>query len=79
MQIQLAEALNLASEEELAPLWMPSWMFGVVMLLIFIVLFVVTISFANLGNRHEVVEEIPDPHRQHPNNHERKNQISSGH
>ena len=37
---------------------------------IMLVLMFVTLSYSNLGNRHEAVEEHSDPHRQHPNKHD---------
>ena len=47
--------------EELAPLWAEPWVFGIVMF--------ATVSYTNLGNRHEPVDEHSDPHRQHPAKH----------
>lgn len=35
-----------------------------------LVLMFITLSFSNLGNRHEAVEEHADPHKQHPNKHD---------
>ncbi|BCW59141.1 cytochrome c-type biogenesis protein CcmH/NrfG [Paenarthrobacter nicotinovorans] len=55
--------------EELAPLWAEPWVFGIVMFAFLLVLMFVTLSYTNLGNRHEAVEEHADPHRQHPNKH----------
>ncbi len=40
-------------------------MFAVLMIMLFI-----TLSYSNLGKRHEAVEEHSDPHRQHPNKHD---------
>ncbi|MGW9412386.1 hypothetical protein [Arthrobacter cupressi] len=55
--------------EELAPLWAEPWVFGIVMFAILCVLMFVTVSYTNLGNRHEPVDEHSDPHRQHPAKH----------
>ena len=41
------------------------------MFVIFLILLFVTASYTNLGRRHEAVEEHADPHRQHPNKHDR--------
>lgn len=69
--MQLAGMLNVASESEgLAPLIMPPWMFGAVILAALLLLMFITVSFTNVGNRHEPVEEAADPHRQHPNKHD---------
>ena len=43
---------------------------GGVMFAILLVLMFITLSYGNLGNRHEAVEEHADPHRQHPNKHD---------
>ncbi|MFI2562589.1 hypothetical protein ACIPY3_06970 [Paenarthrobacter sp. NPDC089714] len=58
--------------EEAAPLWAEPWVFGIVMFALLLVLMFVTLSYTNLGNRHEAVEEHSDPHRQHPNKHTHK-------
>jgi hypothetical protein len=52
------------------PLWAEPWVFGVSIFAIMLVLMFVTLSYSNLGNRHEAVEEHSDPHRQHPNKHD---------
>jgi hypothetical protein len=59
-----------AGHEELAPLWAAPWVFGVVIFAILAALMFVTLSYSNLGRRHEAVEEHADPHRQHPNKHD---------
>jgi hypothetical protein len=59
-----------AEHEELAPLWAAPWVFGVSIFTILLILMFVTLSYTNLGNRHEAVEEHSDPHRQHPNKHD---------
>ncbi|KIS27290.1 hypothetical protein TV39_12350 [Arthrobacter sp. SPG23] len=61
---------SVAEHEELAPLWAEPWVFGVSIFAIMLVLMFVTLSYSNLGNRHEAVEEHSDPHRQHPNKHD---------
>ncbi|MCA4131272.1 hypothetical protein [Arthrobacter sp. M4] len=61
-----------SGHEELAPLWAEPWVFGVVIFAILVVLMFVTLSYTNLGNRHEPVDEHSDPHRQHPNKHQHK-------
>ncbi|MFJ3956771.1 hypothetical protein [Arthrobacter sp. NPDC090010] len=74
MLAQLATTvINASAEgghEELAPLIAPPFVIGGVMLGFLIVLLLVTLSFLNLGNRHEAVEEHADPHRQHTNKHD---------
>ncbi|MEV7604525.1 hypothetical protein AB0N65_03675 [Paenarthrobacter sp. NPDC089322] len=72
---QIATSIAAQTEgghEELAPLWAEPWVFGVVMFALLLVLMFVTLSYTNLGNRHEAVEEHSDPHRQHPNKHTHK-------
>jgi len=69
---QIATSIAAQTEgghEELAPLWAEPWVFGVVMFALMLVLLFVTLSYTNLGNRHEAVEEHADPYRQHPNKH----------
>lgn len=69
---QIATSIAAQTEgghEELAPLWAEPWVFGIVMFAVLLVLMFVTLSYTNLGNRHEAVEEHADPHRQHPNKH----------
>lgn len=60
--------------EELAPLIAPPFVVGGVMMAILLVLLLVTVSYSNLGNRHDAVEEHADPHRQHPNKHDHSHQ-----
>ncbi|WP_405471938.1 hypothetical protein [Paenarthrobacter ilicis] len=69
---QIATSIATATEgghEELAPLWAEPWVFGICMFVLLLILMFVTLSYTNLGNRHEAVEEHADPHRQHPNKH----------
>jgi len=56
--------------EQLAPLWVEPWVFGVSIFTILVVLMLITWSYNNLGNRHSATEEHADPHRQHPNKHD---------
>ena len=60
-----------AGHEERAPLIAEPWVIGVVMFTVLVALMFVTMSFTSLGRRHEAVEEHADPHRQHPNKHDR--------
>ncbi|ABY24960.1 conserved hypothetical protein [Renibacterium salmoninarum ATCC 33209] len=69
-QLVGAAVIAASEHEEPAPLFMPFWMFGVVAILVLLLLMFITMSFTNLGNRHEAHEEEPDPHRQHTNNHD---------
>jgi hypothetical protein len=59
-----------SGHEAPAPLWGEPWMFGVSIFVIMVVLLSITLSYSNLGNRHEPVEEHSDPHRQHTNKHD---------
>jgi hypothetical protein len=52
-----------------APLWAPPIVFGITIFCILLVLMFVAVSYTNLGNRHDAVEEHSDPHRQHPAKH----------
>jgi hypothetical protein len=68
---QIATSIAAAGEhEELAPLIAPPCVIGGTMFVVLLVLMFVTLSYSNLGNRHEAVEEHSDPHRQHPNKHD---------
>ncbi|RKR29767.1 hypothetical protein [Arthrobacter oryzae] len=70
---QIATFVAAAGEsghEELAPLIAPPFVIGGSMFLLLVVLLLITLSYSNLGRRHEVVEEHSDPHRQHPNKHD---------
>lgn len=71
MLSQLAGAATIAAEHEApAELFMPFWMFGVSIFAILLILMLITVSFTNLGNRHEAVEETVDPNKQHTNKHD---------
>lgn len=67
-----------ASGEAKAPTIAPPYIVGITMFIIFVVLLFVTLSYSNLGRRHEPVDEHADPHRQHPNKHDR-HQGAAGH
>lgn len=60
---------GVSGAEAPAPLWAEPWVFGVSMFCILLVLMFVAVSYTNLGNRHDAVEEHSDPHRQHPAKH----------
>ncbi|AJT41129.1 hypothetical protein [Psychromicrobium lacuslunae] len=72
MLSQLAGAATIVVAEHEAPaeLFMPFWMFGVSIFAILLILMLITVSFTNLGNRHEAVEETIDPNKQHTNKHD---------
>ena len=63
-------AVGESGHEELAPLIAPPFVIGGSMFAILLVLMFITLSYGNLGRRHEAVEEHADPHRQHPNKHD---------
>ncbi|WP_445154182.1 hypothetical protein ACTWLI_12760 [Arthrobacter sp. Hor0625] len=68
---QIATTVAAAAEhEELAPLIAPPFVIGITMFVILLVMLFITLSYGNLGKRHEAVEEHADPHRQHPNKHD---------
>ena len=67
---QIAMTVAEGGEHEPAPLWAEPWVFGASIFAILLVLMFVTLSYSNLGKRHEAVEEHSDPHRQHPNKHD---------
>ncbi|WP_077487738.1 hypothetical protein [Sinomonas mesophila] len=71
----ISTAVNVTGQavghEERAPLIAEPWVIGVVMFAIFVALMFTTMAFKSLGRRHEPVEEHADPHRQHPNKHDR--------
>jgi hypothetical protein len=71
---QIATIIAAAGEsghEELAPLIAPPFVIGGSMFAVLLLLMFITLSYSNLGRRHEAVEEHSDPHRQHPNKHDR--------
>jgi hypothetical protein len=63
-------AVGESGHEELAPLIAPPFVIGGLMLVLLLVMMFITLSYSNLGRRHEAVEEHSDPHRQHPNKHD---------
>ncbi|HKU31361.1 hypothetical protein [Arthrobacter sp. NyZ413] len=52
-----------------APLLAPPFVIGGTMFCILLILMFIAVSYTNLGNRHDAVEEHSDPHRQHPAKH----------
>lgn len=70
MLTQLSGVVLAAAEEhELAPLIAPPFVIGGTMLVALLLLMFVTVSFMNMGNRHEAVDASDDPHRQHTSKH----------
>lgn len=71
----ISTAVNVSAEaaggEAPAPLIAPPLVIGGTIFAIFLLLMFVAGSYTNLGRRHEPVEEHADPHRQHPNKHDR--------
>jgi len=63
-----------SGHEEASPLLFGAqpWVFGIAIFTLLLVLMFVTLSYTNLGNRHEPVDEHSDPHRQHPAKHQHK-------
>ena len=70
---QIATFVAAAGEsghEELAPLIAPPFVIGASMFAVLLVMMFITLTYSNLGRRHEIAEEHADPHRQHPNKHD---------
>jgi hypothetical protein len=71
----ISTAVNVSGEaaghEASAPTIAPPFVVGATIFAIFLILMFVTVSYTNLGRRHEPVDEHADPHRQHPNKHDR--------
>jgi heme/copper-type cytochrome/quinol oxidase subunit 2 len=60
----------LAAEEAPAQLFMPTWAFPLVMVVIFVVLALISWSFRDVANRHADREPFPaDPHAPHGDEH----------
>ncbi|HEY8294544.1 MAG TPA: hypothetical protein VIG41_04345 [Micrococcaceae bacterium] len=71
MLIQFAGVVAAASEaEDKAPTIAPPYVVGGTIFVILLILLCITLSYSNLGRRHEPVEEHSDPHRQHTNKHD---------
>ncbi len=49
---------------------MPALAYGLIVMGLLLLMMLVTISFANVRNRHEAIEEHIDPHKQHTNKHD---------
>ncbi|MBG6224796.1 TRAP-type C4-dicarboxylate transport system permease small subunit [Arthrobacter sp. CAN_A2] len=62
-------SMLLASETH-TELPMPAIAYGLIVMGILLTLMLVTVSFSNVRNRHEAVEEHIDPHKQHTNKHD---------
>lgn len=60
-----------AAADEKAPTIAPPFVIGGTLFAFFLVLLFVTLSYTNLSRRHEPADEHADPHRQHPNKHDR--------
>ena len=59
------EAVEHHTELPMSPLT-----YGLIVMGILLTLMIVTVSFSNVRNRHEAVEEHLDPHKQHTNKHD---------
>ncbi|WAH96792.1 hypothetical protein [Arthrobacter sp. MMS18-M83] len=68
-QIAISILAQGGESEAPAPLWVPPFVFGITIFCILLVLMFVAVSYTNLGNRHDAVDEHSDPHRQHPAKH----------
>lgn len=77
MTTALSVSAEAAGHEAPAPTIAPPFVVGGVLFAIFLVLMFVTLSYSNLGRRHEASDEHADPHRQHPNKHDRHQGASS--
>jgi hypothetical protein len=66
-----ANAMILAGElAEHSELPMPAIVYPIIVGAFLLLLMIVTVSFSNLGHRHEATREHIDPHKQHPNKHD---------
>jgi hypothetical protein len=70
MLYSLSSALLATEALEHAELPMPAIAYGLIVMAVLLTLMIVTVSFSNVRNRHEAVEEHIDPHKQHPNKHD---------
>ncbi|MEA5455262.1 hypothetical protein SPF06_11070 [Sinomonas sp. JGH33] len=77
MSTALTVSAEAAEHEAPAPTIAPPFVVGGVLFAIFVILMFVTLSYTNLGRRHSATEEHADPHRQHPNKHDRHQGASS--
>ncbi|MDQ0030493.1 hypothetical protein [Arthrobacter bambusae] len=68
-QIAISILAQGGEAEAPAPLLAPPFVIGITMFSILLVLLFIAVSYTNLGNRHDPVEEHSDPHRQHPAKH----------
>lgn len=73
MLIQLTGAVLTAAEmaeEHHVELPASPYVYGGVIFAIFLLMMLITVSFSNVGNRHEAEAEHVDPQRQFPNKHD---------
>ena len=49
---------------------MPAIVYPIIIGAFLLLLMLITVSFSNLGHRHEATREHLDPHKQHPNKHD---------
>lgn len=56
--------------EEHAALAFPAWAYAGALFALLLIGMFITVSFSNVGKRHEAVDQHNDPHRQHPANHD---------
>ncbi len=68
-QIAISILAQGGETEAPAPLLAPPFVIGITMFSILLILMFVAVSYTNLGNRHDAVDEHSDPHRQHPAKH----------
>jgi hypothetical protein len=66
---QFATVLATAVEAEAESATGAALLVGGSIMALFLLLLLVTVSFSNVGRRHEAHAEIPDAHRQHANKH----------
>ncbi len=65
------DAAILAGElAEHSELPMPAIVYPLIIAAFLLLLMIITVSFSNLGHRHEATREHIDPHKQHPNKHD---------
>ncbi len=66
-----ADAAILAGEvAQHSELPMPAIVYPLIIAGFLLLLMLITVSFSNLGHRHEATREHLDPHKQHPNKHD---------
>ncbi|MHA7180422.1 hypothetical protein ACX80J_09925 [Arthrobacter sp. MDB2-24] len=70
MLYSLGSALLANEALEHTELPMPAIAYALIAMGALLTLMIVALSFSNVRNRHEAVEEHLDPHKQHANNHD---------